>query len=276
MKLLKKILIFTLPLLLAISQSYIVKAAAEPNNEINIETIPDSYLFKISNLKPGDFAKKKLTIQNLGNRDFMYTNQAKFKGGSKELYGEFKLKVSDAEKVLHDGKLKDYKGLTPRYLESMNQEDLLFEVEFPYELGNEFQGLGFEVEFKFIVEGYDPPPPGGGSEDDPDNPKNPDTPSELTESNGPEFPGNSDNPIVSKDPGNPDKPTKSFEPQNPDKINPQYPIDPEKLNSPIVDGQILPSTATNIFNLVFAGFALVVVGGILFFFQRKRTMVIKK
>lgn len=248
----------------------------ETNNQLNIETdpIPDSYLFELSNLKPGDRAIRKLTIKNLGEQDFTYNTQAEFKGGDEKLYDEFTLKISDSNGVIHEGKLNEFNGLAPRFLKSMNEEDLLFEAGFPYELGNDFQGLGFKVEFRFIVEGYDPPPP-----DEPDDPSDPNDPDSPDSSNNPEDPNKPNNPDNLEDPNNPDSPTNPQEPTNPtephdpDKINPQHPIDPEKLNSPPVDGQILPSTSTNIFNFVLGGIVLIVVGGILFFLQRKRNTI---
>lgn len=130
--------------------------SAQINNEVNIdiETIPDNYLFNLANLKPGDSAGRKLTVLNIGEQNFTYNTKAEFKGGSKELYHEFLLEVWDENETLFKGKLKDFKELSPRFLKSMNEENLFFELEFPYELGNEFQGLAFDVEFIFYVEGH--------------------------------------------------------------------------------------------------------------------------
>jgi len=245
---------------------------AEDTKQLDIATKLDGYLFNLSNLKPGDQASRILTIQNRGERDFTYKTTAVFKGGDEKLYNEFLVRVSDSNGIIHEGKLKEFKSLAPRFLKSMNEEDLLFELEFPYELGNEFQGLGFEVEFTFIVEGYDPPPPGGGGDggdsDNPGNPKNPDNPINTTKEPDPDDP---DEPENLEDPTN-----NPIEPQDPYKINPQHSIDPEKLNSPPVDGQILPSTATNIYNYGFTGLGLIAVGGILFFFQRKVKQTVKQ
>jgi LPXTG-motif cell wall-anchored protein len=38
-------------------------------------------------------------------------------------------------------------------LKSKNSEELTFSIYFPYELGNEFQNLNCEFQFKFYVEG---------------------------------------------------------------------------------------------------------------------------
>lgn len=267
-------IIFTFFLLLMTPQI----SQAEDTKQIDIGTEPNEYLFNLSNLKPGDQASRILTIQNRGQRDFTYYTKAEFKGGDEKLYNEFLLKISDSNGILHQGKLKDFKSLAPRFLKSMNEEDLKFELEFPFELGNEFQGLGFEVEFIFTVEDMDPPPPPDDPDDpdDPDSPDDPDYPEDPEDPEDPNKPDKPNNPETPEDPDNPtnpQEPSKSTEPQDPDKINPQHPIDPEKLNSPPVDGQILPSTSTNIFNFVLGGSGLIVVGGILFFLQRKRKKI---
>ncbi|HHY74888.1 MAG TPA: LPXTG cell wall anchor domain-containing protein [Bacillus bacterium] len=266
-------ILFTLMTVIIIFCSNSLIINAEENKELDIGVTPDRFLFEISNMKPGDLAKRKLTVQNLGKRDFTYNTAAEFIGGSKKLYEEFLLKVSDSNGILHEGNLKDFKGLKPRFLKSKHEEDLLFELEFPYELGNEFQGLAFEVEFKFIVEGYDPPSPGGGGgggsgggSDNPNNPSNP-TPGEAS------GPDNQGTPGVL---GDPEEPKNPIVPEDPDKINPQQPIDPKKLNSTPVGGHILPATATNIYNFGFAGIVLLLVGSHLFFIQRKKKQVVKQ
>jgi LPXTG-motif cell wall-anchored protein len=207
---------------------------AQTNNPLLIDTNPGGYLFNLSNMKPGDWVTRKLTIQNRGTENFKYNTQAIFKGGSEKLYNEFLLKIWDSNGILHTGKLKDFKGLSSRQLISKHQEDLMFEVEFPYELGNEFQGLAFEVEFKFIIEGYNP--------EDPENPENPENP---TDQENPEDPG---------DDGT---------------LLPERPIDNDDLNTPPVQGQILPETATNIYNYLFVGFLMVLIGAAALYHQRK-------
>lgn len=68
---------------------------------------PDRSLFNLSNMKPGDYASRKLTIQNRGNEDFTYNMKAQFTKGSKELFNEFTLVVEDSSGTLYEGKLKD-------------------------------------------------------------------------------------------------------------------------------------------------------------------------
>lgn len=118
----------------------------------HFQTKPNQYLFTINNMKPGDTAERTLTIQNRGESDFRYSTEHKFKKGSKKLFNEFLLKVSDSNGTLYEGKLKDFKGLPERFLKANTEEDIRFSVKFPDALGNEFQGLTFETAFLFYIE----------------------------------------------------------------------------------------------------------------------------
>ncbi|WP_228027653.1 hypothetical protein [Bacillus fonticola] len=238
------------------------KSYAAPN--LDLDTIPDSYLFKISNMKPGDYATRTLTILNPGKRSFTYQSRAEFTGGTEnadedlkdgvDLYNEFLLKVWSLDKddnskaeLLYGGKLKDFEGLDPRYLPSNSAEDLRFRVDFPYELGNEYQGLAFNFELLFGVEARDPDPdPDPENPDDPEtedpDPEDPDDPE--TEDPGPENPDDPetedpDDPETEgpdpEDPGDPDPEdpeTEEPDPENPDdpeteEPGPENPDDPE-------------------------------------------------
>lgn len=242
--------IFGLFFILVFQSSMISASAAE--NEIDIETIPDRYTFNISKMIPGDWASRTLTIQNRGKKDFNYYAEAKFLDGSTKLYNVFSLKVWDSQGILFDGKLNEFGGHNPRFLKSSSQEDLKFEVKFPYELGNEYQGLSFKFEIRFIVEGSITIP-------DPDNPTNPSDP--VTDPEGPTNPGNPD----SSDPAD----------EGGDPILPQRPIPAEELDDPPVDGQILPSTATNLYNNLLIGLLLFISGGGGLFILQKRKKNLK-
>lgn len=127
--------------------------AESGQKEIDLMTTPEKVLFDVTNSKPGDVIIKTLTLKNNGAEDLSYVFSSRFLQGTEMLYNELLLKVEDAQGVLYDGKLKDYKKIDSRNLASGDSEDLTFSIEFPYELGNEYQGLGSEFEFKFYVEG---------------------------------------------------------------------------------------------------------------------------
>ncbi|MBM7585293.1 LPXTG-motif cell wall-anchored protein [Bacillus pakistanensis] len=121
--------------------------------EIDLSLSPGNYLFTIDQLKPGDWANRTLTIQNKGNQNFTYKMNAKHESGSKKLYENLRLIVKNSKETLYSGTLSDFKGVAPRYLSHFTEEDLKFTIEFPAQLGNEFQGLETEVAFQFTTIG---------------------------------------------------------------------------------------------------------------------------
>jgi LPXTG-motif cell wall-anchored protein len=127
--------------------------AMQTLGEIDIATTPEKVLFNVKDFKPGDWAIRTLKIKNSGKEDFKYLASAKLKSGSEKLYNELLLTINDSNKEIFSGKLSDFKKLEPRLLNQAEQEELVFNVKFPYELSNEFQGLASIVEFKFYAEG---------------------------------------------------------------------------------------------------------------------------
>ncbi|SDL91106.1 LPXTG cell wall anchor domain-containing protein [Bacillus sp. OK048] len=129
------------------------KSVSAEKNEIDISTIPNKVLFDISNAKPGDTFTKLLKVQNNGSKDFKYLFSNRFLTGSEKIYNELVLTVADKSGDLYKGKLKDYEKLDSRKLKSSTSEELTFSIYFPSELGNDFQSLSCEFQFKFYVEG---------------------------------------------------------------------------------------------------------------------------
>lgn len=266
--------------------------ALAASNPVDISISPDSLLFDITNMKPGDWAERTLTIQNRGETHFNYNTKAEFKGGSEKLYNEFLLEVMDSSGPLFEGKLSNFTQLEPRYLKSFHEEDLKFTIRFPYELGNEFQGLQFEVVFKFITEGKPPntpdppkdpePPKQPDPPKEPEPPKQPDPPEQPEEPKEPEQP----DPPVDKDPDDPEQPGGQDEDENdkeqPQKpveeeedeavLLPQRPIDGKDLVEKVKEGQILPSTATNTYNYLIFGLLMIMVGFALYIYSNRRTL----
>ncbi|WP_284035951.1 TasA family protein [Neobacillus sp. 114] len=127
--------------------------AEENIKEIDISTSPHKVFFDISNSKPGDTFTKVLTIRNDGTKDFSYLFTNHFITGSEKIYNQLILTISDSSGKLYSGKLKDYEKLGSRNLKSNSEEALTISIYFPYELGNDYQKLSCEFEFKFYVEG---------------------------------------------------------------------------------------------------------------------------
>ncbi|MEH7526720.1 LPXTG cell wall anchor domain-containing protein [Bacillus sp. JJ1503] len=248
-----------------------INIQASTNQQPNIETKPNNYLFDVKNMSPGDWATRTLTIQNRGESDFTYNSESYYKAGSRKLYNEFLLKVWDSKGLLFEGKLKDFDGFKPRHLPSKNEEDLKFEVTFPYELGNEFQGLAFNFELRFVMEnsGQSPnpnpdPDPNPNSNQDSNSTTDPDpihdnvappTSSETESDQENDQNNNIENPAAEEDTAMP-IPLRSI------------PI--EELDAPIEKGQILPSTATNMYNYLLIGVILMTAGGGFLLYQKRR------
>jgi LPXTG-motif cell wall-anchored protein len=127
---------------------------AEGNNTvINLTTSPGKVLFDLSNIKPGDSVTRELVITNNGKKDFEYITYSDFLSGSELFYRNLDLKIMDKSKTLFEGKLSKFDKLEPRLLGSKQKEKITFYINVPIELGNEYQGLDTEFEFKFYVEG---------------------------------------------------------------------------------------------------------------------------
>lgn len=123
-------------------------------NEIAISISPEEGLFDISNMKPGDWAPRTITVQNSGSKDFVYQMQLQNKGETK-LFNELLLEIKAGETELYQGKLAELKSLPARNLTSGTEENLDITIRFPEHLGNDFQGLESAFVFSFTAEGND-------------------------------------------------------------------------------------------------------------------------
>ena len=123
-------------------------------NEINISISPSDTLFDISNMKPGDWAPRTITVKNLGNVDFDYQMELR-NNGEEKLFNELILEINDGQTELFEGKLATFKSLPLRNLTTGSEENLDITIRFPEHLGNEFQGLLTSFVFTFTAEGKD-------------------------------------------------------------------------------------------------------------------------
>lgn len=154
-----------LPLLLLfswVSLSPVTSVHAEGENdtekqEIDISLTPTDTLFKVSNMKPGDWAPRTVTVKNVGSKDFDYQMQLQ-NNGDEKLFNELLLEIKAGDKELYQGKLTDFKSLPIRKLATGNEENLEVMIRFPEHLGNEFQALQSSFAFTFTAEGNESEP----------------------------------------------------------------------------------------------------------------------
>lgn len=129
----------------------------EENSDIEISLSPNDTLFDISNMKPGDWAPRSITVKNSGNNEFQYHMELQNKGDHK-LFNELLLEVKAGDEELYQGKLAGFKSIPARKVISGNEESLELTIRFPEHLGNDFQGVQSEFNFTFTAEGKDSTP----------------------------------------------------------------------------------------------------------------------
>lgn len=133
-----------------------IAAADEENSkvqkELDITLSPNGTLFDISNMKPGDWAPRTLTVANSGTQDFVYQMQLR-NSGDEKLFNELLLEIKSGETELYNGKLAAFTSLEARELTSGIGENLDITIRFPEHLGNDFQGLDAAFVFDFTAEG---------------------------------------------------------------------------------------------------------------------------
>ncbi|TQR10144.1 hypothetical protein [Psychrobacillus soli] len=152
--------LFTLLLLISVicfySMTNVFAEGEDDNaeNDIGISLSPKDNLFDISNMKPGDWAPRTITVQNSGNTDFVYRMQLQ-NSGEKKLFNELLVEIKAGDEELYQGKLAELESLQERELTSGTEENLDITIRFPEHLGNEFQGLESAFVFSFAAEGND-------------------------------------------------------------------------------------------------------------------------
>lgn len=146
--------------LLLISYPFYPSIAIAENEEdrVTIDRFPHEELFQVFDTKPGDSAYRTLLLQNNHEEDIVYTMQIRndwikdSKNPARlDLYPELLLKIMDENEVLFDGKLKEFSGVIDRPLASNTEEEIGYEIKFPEELGNEYQGAWTNFSLVFIA-----------------------------------------------------------------------------------------------------------------------------
>ncbi|MEN2768719.1 TasA family protein [Ornithinibacillus xuwenensis] len=167
----RKALLFSIAFILTAFISYPSVSAESDNSmlaEIDIGIQPDDVLFDIDNMKPGDWAPRTITVQNIGKMNLDYSMHVK-NNGSTKLFNELMLEITDSSQTIYSGKIADFDNLPLRSLKSSTEEDLEITVRFPEHLGNEYQGLDSSFTFIFTAEGTEDPGGDNPGEEDPDD-----------------------------------------------------------------------------------------------------------
>lgn len=127
---------------------------ADGEEKTGLEISPNETLFDVIDMKPGDWATRSVIVRNTANEKFEYTFNVDDQSGEK-LFNELMLEVSDVHGELYNGRLKDFKQIDSRSLDSLSEEELTMTIRFPEHLGNDFQGLDTHFSFEFVAEGLE-------------------------------------------------------------------------------------------------------------------------
>jgi LPXTG-motif cell wall-anchored protein len=237
-KILFKLFILSIiPILaLLITQKNSYQAEEKP-----ITLLPDSRLFTVYNMAPGDTVTKSLKIINNSEETFQYNIITRHESDSIDFFNELNLQVTDNSSVLFNGKLKNFTLSTAKQLNKNDSEDLSFQIEMPINLGNEFQGLTSVVGFVFTAVGDSNPPDPPDDGDPPDPPDDGDPPDPPDDGDPPDPPDDGDPPDPPDDGDPPDPPDDGDPPDPPDDGDPPDPPDDGDPPDPPDDNEPPPN-----------------------------------
>lgn len=120
--------------------------------QINIITKSQGYLFRLGKVSPGDLISREIEIVNDRKQDFEYTAILGKPQSLNKLLEQLDLKVKQGSSVLYESKLTEFKGLSPKPLKSGASETLKFQVSIPNNLNNSYQDFTAEFELQFLAE----------------------------------------------------------------------------------------------------------------------------
>ncbi|MET3684201.1 LPXTG-motif cell wall-anchored protein [Alkalibacillus flavidus] len=117
-----------------------------------ISVTPESVLFDIDQLKPGDYMTDTIAVQNETDQPLSVEVGSNFISGSDKLYNQFRLTVSnDDGEVVFDGRLADFDGVEGFAVNASESSDYTLRVLFPESSDNAYQGLRVKFNLTFAT-----------------------------------------------------------------------------------------------------------------------------
>src|SRR5690606_16632915 len=142
----------------------IYQTSATPSSEkIAISTNSSRSFINLENMVPGDKITKSLQVINEGNVDFNYKLSAEMESGDQVLFDNLKVTITDKDKDIYNGSIKELNTLNLGELLSFKKNDLLFTVELPKVAGNEVKNKTTVIGFNFVAEGLNEGGNGNGN-----------------------------------------------------------------------------------------------------------------
>lgn len=133
---------------------HVMYGEAKEETDLLMDVTPETTLFDIENMKPGDWAPRSITVENNGNIHFMYDMHME-NNGEEKLFNVLFMEITDGHSELYNGTLADFSSLTGREVLSGDEENIQITIRFPEDLGNNYQGLDMHFTLIFTAEAKD-------------------------------------------------------------------------------------------------------------------------
>lgn len=243
--------------LFTISQS----VSANPAN-LKIETNPADTLFDSKNLAPGNQEIRTLKVINADTTRFSYSLTARKVSGSDILFNKLQLKVEGNGVVLVDSSLGNIAKIAMGELGVGETQEFTFTITFPFDAGNEYQGLAAAVDFDFVATAIITPPIDPPDDDPPiDPPKDDDPPIDPPKDGDP--PTDND-PITPQEDDSESKEIITLDdPEEPLGLDEYDILDQTALPEQTLPGIELPKTSSPWYNLLLFSSIIAVISGLL-------------
>lgn len=125
------------------------------NNADSYINVPDSFFNRLGRILPGDVLIEEVTIQNKTSKEveyFVSTDKGKeLSDVETELLEKIKLNISLDNKKIYDGKLYKIDNLSLGKYTKNDLSKLIFTIEVPEDLENEYANLSATLSWKFSV-----------------------------------------------------------------------------------------------------------------------------
>lgn len=147
-------------------------------DNLGLSITPDSPIFSMQNMAPGDTESSVVTVNNTGDSRFSIYVSSEKENGDEALYQSLNISVEN-NKGSHSYYSGPLKGLSNVALGSVvpgGEEKLNFSMHFPNDIGNELQRKALSVKFIFTAQNNES---GSGSDSENNNNNNNNNPNNI-------------------------------------------------------------------------------------------------
>lgn len=128
--------------------------------KLGLSISPDSPLFSMENMAPGDTENSTVTVKNTGDSAFSFFIESKKDSGDEALFKDLNITIenNDGTHSYYSGPLKSLKNVELGSVLPNGEEKLNLSLHFPTNIGNEDQQKTLSVSFIFTAQGEEVSP----------------------------------------------------------------------------------------------------------------------